>query len=84
MRSMLKTSGWMTPLYLEVRKHYDFIWFEMQHSTMTYADVEAMIAAGAETGEPGATPFLRRHNIQVLFVLTWPMAVGSRQARLSQ
>lgn len=47
------------PLYLEVRQHYDFIWFEMQHSTMTYADVETMIAAGAATGEPGATPFLR-------------------------
>jgi 2-keto-3-deoxy-L-rhamnonate aldolase RhmA len=47
------------PLYLEVRKHYDFVWFEMQHSTMTYADVETMIAAGEATGEPGATPFLR-------------------------
>ena len=46
-------------LYLEVRKHYDFIWLEMQHSTMTYADVETMIAAGAATGEPGAIPFLR-------------------------
>ena len=45
--------------YLEVRLHYDFIWFEMQHSTMTYADVETMIAAGEATGVPGATPFLR-------------------------
>ncbi len=42
-----------------MRKHYDFVWFEMQHSTMTYKDVETMIAAGEETGEPGATPFLR-------------------------
>ena len=33
----------------------------MQHSTMTYAEVEAMIQAGAATGEPGATPFLRTY-----------------------
>ena len=32
---------------------------EMQHSTMTYAEVETMIKAGAATGEPGAIPFLR-------------------------
>ena len=25
-------------LYLEARKHYDYIWFEMQHATLTYAD----------------------------------------------
>jgi 2-keto-3-deoxy-L-rhamnonate aldolase RhmA len=37
--------------YCEVRKHFDFIWFEMQHSTMTWADIEAMIAAC-----PGLTP----------------------------
>src|ERR1700730_420446 len=24
-------------LYCEVRKHFDYIWFEMQHSTMTWA-----------------------------------------------
>jgi 2-keto-3-deoxy-L-rhamnonate aldolase RhmA len=32
-------------LYCETRKHFDFIWFEMQHSTMTWADMEKMIAA---------------------------------------
>src|SRR5258706_642791 len=31
--------------YCEARKHWDFIWFEMQHSTMTWADMEKMIAA---------------------------------------
>jgi 2-keto-3-deoxy-L-rhamnonate aldolase RhmA len=46
-------------LYLEIRKHYDFLWLEMQHSTMSYKEVEQMIAAGEATGEPGATPFLR-------------------------
>src|SRR5205814_8305319 len=25
--------------YCEARKHWDFIWFEMQHSTMTWADM---------------------------------------------
>ena len=38
-------------LYCELRKHFDYIWFEMQHSTMTWADIEAMIAAC-----PGLTP----------------------------
>ena len=32
-------------LYCEVAQHYDYIWFEMQHSTMSYRDVEEMIAA---------------------------------------
>src|SRR4029077_16771260 len=32
-------------LYCEVAKHYDFVWFEMQHSTMSWADIEKMIAA---------------------------------------
>ena len=48
--------------YLEVRKHYDYVFFEMQHSTMTYREVEDMIKAGALTGEPGAIPFIRMHS----------------------
>ena len=32
-------------LYCEAAKHYDYIWFEMQHSTMTFRDVEEKIAA---------------------------------------
>ena len=31
--------------YCETAKHYDFTWFEMQHSTLEFRDVEAMIAA---------------------------------------
>jgi len=39
-------------LYCQVAPHYDYIWFEMQHSTMSYADVEAMIAACPRAGMP--------------------------------
>jgi 2-keto-3-deoxy-L-rhamnonate aldolase RhmA len=31
--------------YCESAKHYDYAWFEMQHSTLEFRDVEAMIAA---------------------------------------
>jgi len=31
--------------YCERAKHYDYAWFEMQHSTLDFKDVEAMIAA---------------------------------------
>jgi 2-keto-3-deoxy-L-rhamnonate aldolase RhmA len=43
-------------LYCEVKKHYDYIWFEMQHSTMSYDEVRRMILTcpGA-----GAAPMLR-------------------------
>src|SRR5262245_50885428 len=27
-------------LYCEAAKHYDYIWFEMQHSTMSFKDIE--------------------------------------------
>ncbi len=43
-------------LYCEAAKHYDFIWFEMQHSTMSFKDVETMIAA---CPRPVATPVIR-------------------------
>jgi 2-keto-3-deoxy-L-rhamnonate aldolase RhmA len=39
-------------LYCEVAPHYDYVWFEMQHSTLSYADVEAMIAACPRAGIP--------------------------------
>jgi 2-keto-3-deoxy-L-rhamnonate aldolase RhmA len=47
-------------LYCETRKHFDFIWFEMQHSTMTWADMEKMIAAcpGVQNGFVAA-PMIR-------------------------
>ena len=43
-------------LYCEAAKHYDYIWFEMQHSTMSFKDVEQMIAA---CPRPVATPIIR-------------------------
>ena len=43
-------------LYCEVAKHYDFVWFEMQHSTMSWADIEKMIAACPHSI---ATPMVR-------------------------
>lgn len=43
-------------LYCEAAKHYDYIWFEMQHSTMSFRDVEEMIAA---CPRPVATPIIR-------------------------
>lgn len=43
-------------LYCEVAKHYDFVWFEMQHSTLSWADIEKMIAA---CPRPVATPMVR-------------------------
>jgi 2-keto-3-deoxy-L-rhamnonate aldolase RhmA len=42
--------------YCEAAKHYDFSWFEMQHSTLEFADVERMIAACPHAG---ATPIIR-------------------------
>jgi 2-keto-3-deoxy-L-rhamnonate aldolase RhmA len=39
-------------LYCQMAPHYDYVWFEMQHSTMSFADVEAMIAACPRVGIP--------------------------------
>jgi 2-keto-3-deoxy-L-rhamnonate aldolase RhmA len=39
-------------LYCQVAAHYDFIWLEMQHSTMIWADIEKMIAACPGVGVP--------------------------------
>jgi 2-keto-3-deoxy-L-rhamnonate aldolase RhmA len=47
--------------YCEVAKHYDFIWFEMQHSTMIWADIEKMIAACPHAG---AIPMVRMPDEQ--------------------
>jgi 2-keto-3-deoxy-L-rhamnonate aldolase RhmA len=38
--------------YCTMAQHYDFIWIEMQHSRMTFPDVERMIAACPKTGVP--------------------------------
>ncbi|MGD0965940.1 MAG: hypothetical protein ABSA57_18800, partial [Candidatus Acidiferrales bacterium] len=39
--------------YCERAKHYDYAWFEMQHSTLEFRDIEKMIAACPHAG---ATP----------------------------
>jgi 2-keto-3-deoxy-L-rhamnonate aldolase RhmA len=52
------TIGTFDPdFYCEVRKHYAFVWFEMQHSTMTWDNVAKMIAACP--GPDGAAPMIR-------------------------
>ena len=43
--------------YCEARKHWDYVWFEMQHSTMSFAEVQKMIAACPGPG--GAAPMIR-------------------------
>lgn len=47
--------------YCEKAKHYDFTWFEMQHSTLEFRDVEAMIAACPRAA---ATPLVRLPDAQ--------------------
>src|ERR1700743_2234684 len=47
--------------YCEHANHYDFTWFEMQHSTLEFADVEKMIAACPRAK---ATPMVRLPDAQ--------------------
>ena len=47
--------------YCEAAKHYDFTWFEMQHSTMSFDDIAKMIAACPHAG---ATPMVRLPDAQ--------------------
>ncbi len=49
------------PGYCEAAKHYDYAWFEMQHSTLEFKDVEAMIAACPYAG---AIPMVRLPDAQ--------------------
>ena len=49
-------SSYNPDLYCEVGKHYDFIWFEMQHSTMSYDEVRRMLLTCPGVG---AAPMLR-------------------------
>ena len=49
-------SSFDTELYCEVGKHFDYIWFEMQHSTMSYDEVRRMILACPRVG---AAPMVR-------------------------
>src|SRR5688572_7272270 len=43
-------------LYCEVRKHFDYVWFEMQHSTMSYDEVRRMLLTCPNVG---AAPMIR-------------------------
>ncbi len=43
--------------YCETRKHWDYVWFEMQHATLSFAEVQKMIAACP--GVKGAAPMIR-------------------------
>jgi 2-keto-3-deoxy-L-rhamnonate aldolase RhmA len=47
--------------YCEAAKHYDYAWFEMQHSTLEFADIEKMIAACPHAG---AIPMIRLPDAQ--------------------
>jgi 2-keto-3-deoxy-L-rhamnonate aldolase RhmA len=47
--------------YCERAKHYDYTWFEMQHSTLEFKDVEKMIAACPHNG---AIPMIRLPDAQ--------------------
>jgi 2-keto-3-deoxy-L-rhamnonate aldolase RhmA len=49
-------SSFDADLYCEVAKHYDYIWFEMQHSTMSWDDVRRMMVA---CPGPHAAPMIR-------------------------
>ena len=43
-------------LYCEVPKHFDYMWFEIKHSTMSWDEVRRMLAACPRAG---AAPFIR-------------------------
>ena len=47
--------------YCEMAKHYDYTWFEMQHSTLEFKDIEAMIAACPSSA---AIPMIRLPDAQ--------------------
>ena len=47
--------------YCEAAKHYDYTWFEMQHSTLEFKDIEAMIAACPHAA---AIPMIRLPDAQ--------------------
>jgi len=49
-------SSYDPDLYCEVAKHFDYIWFEMQHSTMSWDEIRRMLAACPRAG---AAPFIR-------------------------
>src|SRR5687767_4453377 len=50
-------SSYNPELYCELRKHFDYVWFEMQHSTMSYDEVRRMLLTCP--GTDGAAPMIR-------------------------
>jgi 2-keto-3-deoxy-L-rhamnonate aldolase RhmA len=50
-------SSYNPELYCEVRKHFDFVWFEMQHSTMSWDEIRRMMLTCPGAG--GAAPMVR-------------------------
>lgn len=50
-------SSFQPETYCEARKHWDYVWFEMQHATLSFAEVQKMIAACP--GVKGAAPMIR-------------------------
>ena len=53
----ISLSSFQPEQYCEARKHWDYIWFEMQHSTQSFADVQRAIAACP--GVKGGAPMIR-------------------------
>jgi 2-keto-3-deoxy-L-rhamnonate aldolase RhmA len=49
-------SSYNPELYCDVGKHFDFVWFEMQHSTMSWDEVRRMMLACPGVG---AAPMVR-------------------------
>ena len=49
-------SSYNPDLYCEIGKHFDYVWFEMQHSTMSYDEVRRMLLACPGVG---AAPMIR-------------------------
>ena len=49
--------------YCEVQKHFDYIWFEMQHSTLTWDEVRRMILTCPPTPTTAA-PMIRMPDAQ--------------------
>ena len=50
-------SAFDTAFYCEAKKHYDYIWFEMQHSTLSFDEVRRMVTACPGLGF--AAPMIR-------------------------
>ena len=53
----LTISAFNPDQYCEARKHFDYVWFEMQHSTMSWDEVRRMMLACP--GVDGAAPMIR-------------------------